>query len=103
MLDEIDGAHLDESKANAYVCQELCLASNDCPSQLVLVAVQRVMHSPTDNWERLYISIQLQDNLDRIDLFEYDGQTSLLVTNLYSKYFEIELLCQNTASCTTNI
>lgn len=51
---------------------------------------------------RLYISMQFQDNLDRIDLFEYDGQTSLLVTNLYSKYFEIELLCQNTASCTRN-
>ena len=29
------------------------------------------------------------------DLFEYGSQTYLLVTDFYSKYFEIELLRQN--------
>ena len=36
------------------------------------------------------------------DLFEYGGQTYLLVTDFYSKYFEIEQLCQNTAICVIN-
>ena len=36
------------------------------------------------------------------DLFEYAGQTYLLVTDFYSKYFEIELLRQNTARCVIN-
>ena len=36
------------------------------------------------------------------DLFQYAGQTYLLVTDLYSKYFEIELLRQNTAHCVIN-
>ena len=33
------------------------------------------------------------------DLFEFGGQTYLLVTDFYSKYFEIELLRQNTVIC----
>ncbi|PFX20317.1 Uncharacterized protein K02A2.6 [Stylophora pistillata] len=37
------------------------------------------------------------------DLFEYGGQMYLLVTDFYSKYFEIELLHQNTAICVINI
>ncbi|KAL9974063.1 hypothetical protein ACROYT_G011060 [Oculina patagonica] len=36
------------------------------------------------------------------DLFEYAGQTYLLVTDFYSKYFEIELLRQNTATFVIN-
>ena len=36
------------------------------------------------------------------DLFEFGGQTYLLVTDFYSKYFEIELLRQNTAICVIN-
>ena len=36
------------------------------------------------------------------DLFDYAGQTYLLVTDFYSKYFEIELLRQNTARCVIN-
>ena len=99
VLDEIHEAHLDKSKANTFVCQELCLAFNDCPS---LSCCSTCNAFTNRQLRRLYISMQFQDNLDRIDLFEYDGQTSLLVTNLYSKYFEKELLCQNTASCTRN-
>ena len=36
------------------------------------------------------------------DLFDYAGQTYLLVTDFYSKYFEIELLHENTARCVIN-
>ena len=36
------------------------------------------------------------------DLFEYDCQTYLLVTDCYSKYFEIEQLRQTTAICVIN-
>ena len=36
------------------------------------------------------------------DLFEFGGQTYLLVTDFYSRYFEIELLRQNTAICVIN-
>ena len=36
------------------------------------------------------------------DLFEFGGQTYLLVTDIYSKYYEIELLRQNTAICVIN-
>ena len=36
------------------------------------------------------------------NLFKYAGQTYLLVTDFYSKYFEIELLHQKTASCVIN-
>ena len=36
------------------------------------------------------------------DLFEYAGQTYLFVTDFDSKYFEIELLRQSTATCVIN-
>ena len=36
------------------------------------------------------------------DLFEYAGHTYLIVTDFYSKYFEIELLRQNTVTCVIN-
>ena len=36
------------------------------------------------------------------DLFEYDGQTYLLVTDCYSKYFDVEQLRQTTAICVIN-
>ena len=36
------------------------------------------------------------------DLFEYGGQTYLLVIDFYSNYFEIEQLRQNTAICVIN-
>ena len=36
------------------------------------------------------------------DIFQYQGQQYLLVTDFYSKYFEIELLRQSTASCVIN-
>ena len=36
------------------------------------------------------------------DLFEYAGHTYLIVTDFYSKYFEIELLPQKTVTCVIN-
>ena len=36
------------------------------------------------------------------DIFEYGGHSYLLVTDFYSKYFEIELLRQTTANCVIN-
>lgn len=36
------------------------------------------------------------------DIFEYAGHSYLLVTDFYSKYFEIELLRQITANCVIN-
>jgi transposase InsO family protein len=36
------------------------------------------------------------------DLFEYGGHTYLVVTDFYSKYFELELLRQSTATCLIN-
>ena len=36
------------------------------------------------------------------DLFEYGGHTYLFVTYFYSKYFEIEILRQNSATCFIN-
>ena len=36
------------------------------------------------------------------DIFQFQGQQYLLVTDFHSKYFEIELLRQSTASCVIN-
>ena len=36
------------------------------------------------------------------DLFEYAGHTYVIATDFYSKYFEIELLHQKTATCVIN-
>ena len=36
------------------------------------------------------------------DIFQYGGYSYLLVTDFYSKYFEIELLRQNSATCVIN-
>ena len=36
------------------------------------------------------------------DIFQFQGQQYLLVTDFYSKYFEVELLRQSTASCVIN-
>ena len=36
------------------------------------------------------------------DLFDYGGHTYLVVTDFYSKYLEVELIRQNTATCLIN-
>jgi hypothetical protein len=37
------------------------------------------------------------------DIFQFQGQQYLLLTDFYSKYFEVELLRQSTASCVNNL
>ena len=68
------------------------------------VPVQFAMPSITDNKEShcIHNIPGLPWKRVGIDLFENAGQTCLLVTDFYSKYFKIELLCQNTASCVIN-
>ena len=64
------------------------------------------MRFATNNRERHYILMTFQDYLGKWlgpTCFEYGGQTYLLVTDFYSKYFEIELLRQNTTICVTNL
>ena len=105
VLDDIHGAHMGESKslsfARDYVLwpsmtsQIKDKVSSCCICNAFRNRQQRETLHPHDipglPWQVV-----------GTDLFEFAGQTYLLVTDFYSKYFEIELLRQQTATCLIN-
>ena len=105
VLDEIHEAHLGENKSNKRLCS---LAISDSSTQIK----DKVSSCPICNAfrnQQQRESLHPHERSPRLpwqivgtDLFEYAGHTYLLVTNFYSKYFEIELLHQKTATCVIN-
>ena len=105
VLDEIHGAHMGESKSLSFARDYVFW-----PSMTVQIK-DRVSSCSICNAFR---NRQQRESLHPhdipglpwqvvgTDLFDYAGQTYLLVTDFYSKYFEIELLRQNTARCVIN-
>ena len=105
VLNEIHGAHLGENKS-------ICFARDYVfwPSMTAQIK-DKVSSCPICNAFR---NQQQRESLHPhnipglpwqivgTDLFEFAGHTYLLVTDFYSKYFEIELLHQKTATCVIN-
>ena len=104
-MDEIHGAHMGETKS-------LCFAKDYVfwPSMTSQIR-DKVSSCPICNAFRN--KQQKESLLPReipglpwqvvgTDLFDFSGQDYLLVTDFYSKYFEIELLRQSTAFCVIN-
>ncbi|XP_028514512.1 uncharacterized protein K02A2.6 [Exaiptasia diaphana] len=76
VLEEIHGAHMGENKSLSFAREYVFW-----PSMTAQIKDKQVVST---------------------DIFEYGGHSYLLVTDFYSKYFEIELLSQTTASCVIN-
>jgi len=105
MLEEIHGAHMGESKSLSYGRDYVFW-----PSMTAQVK-DKVSSCPICNAFR---NRQQRETLHPhdipglpwqvvgTDIFEYAGHSYLLVTDFYSKYFEIELLRQSTATCVIN-
>ena len=105
VLEEIHGAHMGENKsvsfAREYVFRPSMTAQvknkvRSCPMCNAFLNQQprETLHPheiPALPWQVV-----------STDIFEYGGHSYLLVTDFYSKYFEIELLCQTTANCVIN-
>ena len=105
VLDEIHEAHMGESKSLSFAKDYVFWPSmtTQVKDKVISCAVcnafrnrqQRETLHPHDIPGLLWQVVGT-------DLFEYGGQTYLLVTDFYSKCFEIELLRQNTAICVIN-
>ena len=105
VLDEIHGAHLGESKSLSFARDYVFWSS--MTSQIKdRVSSCSICNAFRNRQQRESLHPHeipgLPWQVVGTDLFEYAGQTYLLVTDFYSKYFEIELLRQNTASCVIN-
>ena len=105
VLNEIHGAHLGENKS-------ICFARDYVfwPSMTAQIK-DKVSSCPICNafrnqqqreWLHPHNIPGLPWQIVGTDLFEFAGHTYLLVTDFYSKYFEIELLHQKTATCVIN-
>ena len=102
MLDEIHGAHMGESKSLSYARDYvfwpgmtaqvkdrvrslgICNAFRNQQQKETL----KLHDVPGFPWQTV-----------GTDLFEYGGHTYVVVTDFYSKFFELELLRRNTATC----
>ena len=105
VLDEIHGAHMGERKslsfARDYVLWPLMTAQiKDRVSSCSICNAFRNRQQRESMHPHDIPGLPWQ--LVGTDLFEYAGQTYILVTYFFSKYFEIELLRQNTAHCVIN-
>jgi transposase InsO family protein len=105
VLDDIHGAHLGESKS-------LCFARDYIfwPSMTAQVKdrvrscsiCNAFRHQQQKETLKPHEIPGLPWQVIGTDLFEYGGHTYLVVTDFYSKYFELELLRQSTATCLIN-
>ena len=106
VLDEIHGAHMGESKSLSFArdfyvfCPSMTAQIKDRVSSCSICNAfrNRQQREPLHPHDIPGLPWQVVGT----DLFEYAGQTYVLVTDFYSKYFEIELLRQNTAHCLIN-
>ena len=105
VLEEIHGAHMGENKslsfAREYVFWPAMTAQikdkvRSCP-------ICNAFHNqqPKETLHPHEVPA-LPCQVVSTDIFEYGGHSYLLVTDFYSKYFEIELLRQTTANCVIN-
>ena len=105
VLDEIHGAHMGESKslsfARDYVFWPSMTAQIKDKVSSCAVCNAFCNRQQRETLHPHYIP-GLPWQVVGTDLFEYGDQTYLLVTDFCSKYFEIELLRQNTAICVIN-
>ena len=105
VLDEIHGAHMGESKslcfARDYVFWPSMTAQiKDKVSSCAICNAFRNRQQRESLYPHDIPGLPWQ--VVGTDLCEFAGQTYLLVTDFYSKYFEIDVLRQTTATCLIN-
>ena len=105
VLDEIHGAHMGESKSLSFARDYVFWPSMTAQIK-DRVSSCSICNAFRNRQQRESLHPHdipgLPWQVVGTDLFDYAGQTYLLVTDFYSKYFEIELLRQNTARCVIN-
>ena len=105
VLDEIHGAHMGESKSLSFARDYVFWPSMTAQIK-ENVSSCAVCNAFRNRQQRETLHPHdipgLPWQVVGTDLFQYGGQTYLLVTDFYSKYFEIELIRQNTAICVIN-
>ena len=105
VLDEIHEAHMGESKSLSFAKDYVFWPSmtTQVKDKVISCAVCNAFRNRQQRETLHPHDIPgLPWQVVGTDLFQYGGQTYLLVTDFYSKYFEIELIRQNTAICVIN-
>ncbi|XP_048582219.1 uncharacterized protein K02A2.6-like [Nematostella vectensis] len=105
VLEEIHGAHMGENKSLSFAREYVFWPSmtaqiKDKISSCSICNAFRNQQPRETLLPREVPGLPWQ--VISTDIFEYAGHSYLLVTDLYSKYFEIELLRQTTANCVIN-
>jgi len=105
VLDEIHGAHMGESKSLSYARDYVFWPgmSAQVKDRVRSCGICNAFRNqqPKETLKPHDIP-GLPWQVVGTDLFDYGGHTYLVVTDFYSKYFEIELLRQSTATCLIN-
>ena len=105
VLDEIHGAHMGESKSLSFARDYVFWPSMTAQIK-DRVSSCSICNAFRNRQQRESLHPHeipgLPWQVVGTDLFDYAGQIYLLVTDFYSKYFEIEVLRQNTARCVIN-
>ena len=105
VLDEIHGAHMGESKSLSYARDYVfwpgmsAQVKDRVRSCGICNAFRNQQQKET---LKLHDVPGLPWQTVGTDLFEYGGHTYVVFTDFYSKFFELELLRQNTATCLIN-
>lgn len=105
ILDEIHGAHMGESKSLSFARDYVFWPSmtSQVKDRVRSCGICNAFRNqqPKETLKPHDIP-GLPWQVVGTDLFEYGGHTYLVVTDFYSKYFELELLRQSTATCLIN-
>ena len=105
VLDEIHGAHMGESKSLSFARDYVFWPSmtSQIRDRVRSCGICNAFrHQQQKETLKSHEIPSLPWQVVGTDLFEYGGQTYLVVTDFYSKYFELELLRKNTAICLIN-
>ena len=106
VLDDIHGAHMGESKSLSFARDYVFWPSltSQIKDKVSSCPICNAFHNRREK-ETLHprdIQGLPWQVVGRGTFLEFAGQTYLLVTDFYSKYFEIQLLRQQTATCLIN-
>lgn len=105
VLDEIHGAHMGESKSLSYARDYVFWPgmSSQVKDRVRSCGICNAFRNQQQKETLKPHDIPgLPWQIVGTDLFDYGGHTYVVVTDFYSKYFEIELLRQSTATCLIN-
>ena len=108
VLDEIHGAHMGESKSLSFARDYILIWPGMSAQVKDRVRSCGICNAFRNQQQKETLKshdvpgLPWQTVGTGHDLFEYGGHTYVVVTDFYSKFFELELLRRNTATCLIN-